>query len=63
MKVSGLPDGFHFHDLRHTGNLLASRAGASTGALVEGGRDVSEVLRLSLEERRNGEGHASGVSG
>jgi integrase len=29
-KVAGLPAGFTFHDLRHTGNNLAAAAGAST---------------------------------
>jgi integrase len=32
--AAGLPDGFHFHDLRHTGDHLASRAGASTRELM-----------------------------
>jgi len=30
----GLPKGFHFHDLRHTGNTLAAAAGASTRELM-----------------------------
>jgi integrase len=30
----GLPDGFHFHDLRHTGNTLAAASGASTRELM-----------------------------
>lgn len=30
----GLPKGFHFHDLRHTGNNLAAAAGASTRELM-----------------------------
>ncbi|WP_344403779.1 tyrosine-type recombinase/integrase, partial [Catellatospora chokoriensis] len=30
----GLPDGFTFHDLRHTGNHLASTTGASTRELM-----------------------------
>ena len=30
----GLPAGFHFHDLRHTGNHLAATAGASTRELM-----------------------------
>jgi integrase len=33
MKV-GLPAGFHFHDLRHTGNTLAATTGASTKELM-----------------------------
>ncbi|WP_254850135.1 site-specific integrase [Pseudonocardia sp. Ae263_Ps1] len=31
---TGLPAGFHFHDLRHTGNHLAATAGASTRELM-----------------------------
>ena len=31
---SGLPAGFHFHDLRHTGNILAPASGASTRELM-----------------------------
>jgi integrase len=31
---AGLPSGFHFHDLRHTGNHLAAAAGASARELM-----------------------------
>jgi len=31
---AGLPDGFHFHDLRRTGNHLAASSGASTRELM-----------------------------
>jgi integrase len=31
---AGLPAGFHFHDLRHTGNNLAAACGASTRELM-----------------------------
>jgi integrase len=31
---AGLPAGFHFHDLRHTGNMLAAETGASTRELM-----------------------------
>jgi integrase len=34
VKAAGLPDGFHFHDLRHTGNNLAASTGASTRDLM-----------------------------
>ena len=34
IKVVGLPGGFHFHDLRHTGNQLAANAGATTRELM-----------------------------
>jgi integrase len=32
---AGLPAGFHFHDLRHTGNNLAAASGASTRELMD----------------------------
>jgi integrase len=35
VKAAGLPDGFRFHDLRHTGNHLAAQTGASTRELME----------------------------
>jgi integrase len=31
----GLPKGFRFHDLRHTGNHLAAQTGASTRELMQ----------------------------
>jgi integrase len=34
LRVSGMPAGFHFHDLRHTGNNLAASTGASTRDLM-----------------------------
>jgi integrase len=34
VALVGLP-GFHFHDLRHTGNTLAASAGASTRELMQ----------------------------
>jgi integrase len=34
VKNAGLPVGFHFHDLRHTGNHLAASSGASTRELM-----------------------------
>jgi integrase len=32
--TAGLPAGFHFHDLRHTGNQLAANSGATTRELM-----------------------------
>lgn len=34
MKKAGATAGFHFHDLRHTGNTLAAASGASTRELM-----------------------------
>jgi len=34
VRKAGLPAGFHFHDLRHTGNNVAAAAGASTRELM-----------------------------
>ncbi|WP_205809459.1 tyrosine-type recombinase/integrase [Micromonospora sp. HNM0581] len=34
LRAAGMPDGFHFHDLRHTGNNLAAATGASTRDLM-----------------------------
>ncbi len=34
VRKAGLPVGFHFHDLRHTGNHLAASSGASTRELM-----------------------------
>ena len=34
LRKAGLPAGFHFHDLRHTGNTLAAASGASTRELM-----------------------------
>jgi integrase len=35
VKTAGLPEGFRFHDLRHTGNHLAAQTGASTRELMQ----------------------------
>jgi integrase len=34
ISQAGLPEGFHFHDLRHTGNTLAAGTGASLADLM-----------------------------
>jgi Phage integrase family len=34
IAAAGLSEDFHFHDLRHTGNQLAARSGASTRELM-----------------------------
>ncbi len=35
VKVAGLPEGFRFHDLRHTGNTWAADSGANLRELME----------------------------
>jgi hypothetical protein len=43
----GLPPGFRFHDLRHTGNTLAAETGASTRELMERmGHDSSHAALI-----------------
>jgi integrase len=46
VQAVGLPDGFHFHDLRHTGNHLASKSGASTRELMH--RMGHSTMRAAL---------------
>jgi integrase len=43
---AGLPTGFTFHDLRHTGNHLASVSGASTRELMQ--RMGHSTMRAAL---------------
>ena len=35
LKQAGLPRGFHFHDLRHTGNTWAAGSGANLRELMD----------------------------
>jgi integrase len=35
LKKAGLPRGFHFHDLRHTGNAWAADSGANLRELMD----------------------------
>ncbi|GAB3829683.1 tyrosine-type recombinase/integrase [Kribbella italica] len=46
VKDAGLPAGFSFHDLRHTGNHLAARSGASTKELMQ--RMGQSTMRAAL---------------
>lgn len=43
---AGLPEGFHFHDLRHTGNHLVAQSGASTRELMH--RMGHSTMRAAL---------------
>jgi hypothetical protein len=40
------PAGFHFHDLRHLGNMMAASAGASTRDLMH--RMGQSTMRAAL---------------
>lgn len=46
VTTAGLPQGFHFHDLRHTGNHLVAQAGASTRELMD--RMGHSTMRAAL---------------
>lgn len=51
----GLPAGFHFHDLRHTGNQLAAMSGASTRELMRrmghGSMRAAMIYQHASDER------------
>lgn len=55
VKEAGLPAGFHFHDLRHTGNHLASKSGASTKELMHrmghGSMRAALIYQHNTDER------------
>jgi hypothetical protein len=65
---AGMPEGFHFHDLRHTGNPLGDSARASTRELMhpDGARQQAPRSFISTphtkettrSRRRSAEGHA-----
>lgn len=46
VAAAGLPSGFHFHDLRHTGNHLVAQSGASTRELMH--RMGHSTMRAAL---------------
>jgi hypothetical protein len=52
----GLPDGFRFHDLRHTGHTLSTRSGATLkDTMVRAGQSSEKVALIyqhSDEERQ-----------
>jgi integrase len=51
VQEAGLPAGFHLHDLRHTGNHLASKSGASTKELMH--RMGHGTMRAALIYQHN----------
>jgi integrase len=46
VEAAGLPTGFHFHDLRHTGNTLAAASGAGARELMH--RMGPSSMRVAL---------------
>jgi integrase len=53
---AGLPQGFRFHDLRHTGNTLAASSGGEhTGAdASDGAREYARRIDLSARHQQAG---------
>lgn len=50
---AGLPDGFHVHDLRHTGNTLTAETGASLAELMTRmGHSSSRAAMVYLHARQ-----------
>jgi integrase len=54
--VAGLPDGFRFYDLRHTGHTLSTRSGATLkDTMVRAGQSSEKaalIYQHSDEERQ-----------
>jgi len=61
---AGLPEGFTFHDLRHTANLLAASTGASTAELMArmGHASPRAALRYQHATRERDEAIADAMS-
>lgn len=57
---AGLPEGFHFHDLRHTGNHLAAVSGASTRELMQ--RMGHSTMRAALVYQHATDGRAREIA-
>lgn len=56
LKAAGLPEGFRFHDLRHTGNTWAAESGANLRELMERmGHSTTRAALIYL--RAANEGH------
>ena len=56
LAKEGLPGDLHVHDLRHTGNTLASEAGASLGELMNRmGHSSTRAARIYLHTREERE--------
>ncbi len=55
-KIAGMPEGFRFHDLRHTGHTLSTRSGATLkDTMVRAGQSSEKaalIYQHSDEERQ-----------
>lgn len=56
----GLPTGFRFHDLRHTGNHLAAQTGASTRELMQ--RMGHSTVRAAMVYQHATDARARGLA-
>jgi integrase len=56
LEKAGLPAGFRFHDLRHTGNTWAADSGANLRELMERmGHSSTRAALFYLHGSRNGD--------
>ena len=56
VAAAGLPEGFGFHDLRHTGNTWAADSGANLRELMERtGHSSTQAALIYLRASRNGD--------
>lgn len=58
LRKAGLPGNVHFHDLRHTGNMLAATGGATTRELMHRMGHSSVRAALIYQHLVNGRDHA-----
>ena len=55
VKEAGLPEGFRFHDLRHTGNTWAAESGANLRELMERmGHSSTRAALIYLHAAKDG---------
>lgn len=58
-EVAGLPDGFRFYDLRHTGHTLSTRSGATLrDTMVRAGQSSERAALITSTPTRIGNGRS-----
>lgn len=56
VEAAGLPEGFRFHDLRHTGNMWAAETGANLRELMERmGHSSTRAALIYLHAAKDGD--------